>query len=243
MTRRDAAIDRVLELATRYWENNGDYLRQAADVGRSWEDYPQCQVSDPITRGELLLEAKNLDRKDMRGFFVRVMAWGHGPSGYAAYRVNRILQVLDAVADSGSVRLINWISQLRAEAKGGPEKAFEFLGSDVGCIKYLGPSFSTKVLYFLSPEGNRAPILDAVVNSWLWRQGVASRAAPIELDHQDHAGYSQWVQFCDDALAHLKGRSRKQFPDDRGFIEYLVFQDQSRYVANLGLASWIRASD
>ncbi len=243
MISRNRALDQIHKLATRYVEHEGDYLQQLIEVGKSWVDYPQHGVSGPITRGDLLFEARTLDPHTVLSFFTRVMAWGFGPAGYAAYRTNRVIECLGTATDDSSIRLIKWMTQLRDEAKVGPGRAFEFLGSDVGAIKFLGPSFSTKVLYFLSPEGNRAPILDAVVNSWLWRQGVASRGAPIELDHQDRAGYSQWVQFCDDALAYLKGRSRDQFPDDRGFIEYLVFQDQSRYVANLGLASWIRPSD
>lgn len=243
MTSRNHALDQVLQLATRYWEHKADYLQQSAEVGKSWADYPQHGISGPITRGELLLEAETLDSQMMPRFFTQVMAWGFGPAGYAAYRTNRILEWLAASTDDGSVRLIKWISHLRDAAEVGPKEGFEFLDSDAGYIKFLGPSFSTKILYFLSPESNRAPIHDAVVNSWLWRQGVASRDAPIELDHQDLAGYIEWLKFCDEALANLKSESQKQLPEDRGFIEYLIFQDQLRYVANPGLASWIRPSD
>ena len=243
MTSREHALDQVLKLANQYWEHEGDYLQQLIEVGTSWVDYPQHGISDPIARGELLLEARHIDPQKMPRFFARVMAWGFGPAGYAAYRTDRILKWLDPSDSDGSARLIKWISQLRDAAAVGPKEGFEFLGSDAGHVKFLGPSFSTKMLYFLSPEDSRAPIHDAVVNSWLWRQGVASRVEPIGLDHKDLAGYEKWVKFCDEALANLKSDGQGRTLEDRGFVEYLIFQDQLRYVANLGLAPWIRPSD
>jgi len=243
VTTRGHALDQVLKLANRYREHEGNYLQQSIEVGTSWEDYPQHGISGPITRGELLLEATTLDSQRMPRFFARVMAWGFGPAGYAAYRTDRILEWLDPSISDGSARLIKWISQLRDAAEVGPKEGLEFLGSDAGYVKFLGPSFSTKMLYFLSPEGNRGPIHDAVVNSWLWRQGVASRVAPIRLDHKDLAGYEEWVKFCDKALVNLKSDGQGQAHEDRGFIEYLIFQDQLRFDANSGLASWIRPSD
>jgi len=239
MTSREHALDQVLKLANQYWEHEGNYLQQSIEVGTSWEDYPQHGISGPITRGELLLEATTLDSQRMPRFFARVMAWGFGPAGYAAYRTDRILELLGPAIGDGSVRLIKWVSQLRDAAEVSPKEGFEFLGSDTGYVKFLGPSFSTKMLYFLSPEGNRAPIHDAVVNSWLWRQGVASRVTPIRLDHHDFDSYLRWISFCDTALDRLRSASSNVTPEDRGFIEYLIFQDQLKHIAQQGLAPWI----
>jgi len=239
MTSREHALKQVLKLANQYWDHEGNYLQQSIEVGGSWEDYPQHGISGPITRGELLLEATTLHSQRMPRFFARVMAWGFGPAGYAAYRTDRILKLLGPAIDDESVRLIKWVSQLRDAAKVGAKEGFEFLGSDTGYVKFLGPSFSTKMLYFLSPEGNRAPIHDAVVNSWLWRQGVASRVTPIRLDHHDFDSYLRWISFCDTALDRLRSASSNVTPEDRGFIEYLIFQDQLKHIAQQGLAPWI----
>lgn len=89
------------------------------------------------------------------------MAWGYGRVGYGPHRVQR---VLETTRDAGPI--------LRCAAdelaSGGPVRAYVRLG-DHGAARLpgLGPAFGTKFLYFCSPPGGPALILDRLVAGWL----------------------------------------------------------------------------
>jgi hypothetical protein len=239
MSKQDEAIDRVESLAREYFAGSGQFLEQTSPTGKSWAGSDLGEVPAKISRGELLKDSKKLSEKDPRDFFIRVMAWGHGPAGYAAFRTRRVLDRIPTPTDGSSNHLDSWLSQLRDVAGRGPQESFEFLASGEGNVKYLGPAFSTKLLYFLSPSDNRLPILDSLVHQWLWDQGVATGDKPIELDHNDDEGYSWYIKFCDDALGLLGTTQKLGAEHDRGFVEYLIFCDQSMSDATRSLPSWI----
>ena len=93
--------------------------------------------------------------------FLATMVWGYGRVGYGPFRVERILA---ATPDAG-VRLQNAAGEL---ADSGPVHAYTLLGDDgVGQLPGLGPAFGTKFLYFCSPPGRPALILDRLVAAWL----------------------------------------------------------------------------
>lgn len=246
MSKRVEAINRVESLARKYFDGSGKFLEQTSDTGQSWEGSELGDVPAKISRGELLKDANDLSEKNPREFFVRVMAWGYGPANYAAFRTRRILDWLPAPKDGKSGRLDSWLSQLRDVAEKKPHKSFEFLASAEGNVKYLGPAFSTKLLYFLSPPTNHLPILDSLVHQWLWSQGVAFSAEPIELDYDHADGYSRYIDFCDEVLTHLRAcedlNIRLHAAHDRGFVEYLIFCDQLRINSMRFLPNWIKSS-
>jgi len=240
MSSPEKAIERLRVLLTLYRHGEGNYLKQTSRTGPSWTNYDGGRFPEKISRGELLENAKN-SGENLENFFIRIMAWGFGPAGYAYYRTNRILAELTAV-DGRTVD--RWMTDLRSQSKSSPLDAFEYLESESGKIKYLGPAFATKVLYFLSPVGNRAPILDSVVVSWLWRHNIATEEHSITLEFANRDGYKKYIGFIDKALDQLSNLlTQNSDENDRGFIEYLIFQDQLAYQSDLGLENWMRRAD
>ena len=237
MSSSEKAIERLKDLLTLYRRGKGNFLEQTSKTGPSWSNYYDGNFPEEISRGELLENAKDSE-SNLENFFVRIMAWGFGPAGYAHYRTNRILAELNTV-DGRTID--GWMKGLISQSKSSPLDAFEYLESERGKIKYLGPAFATKVLYFLSPAGNRAPILDSVVVSWLWRHKIATEELSITLDFTNYDGYRKYIDFIDKALGQLsKLPTQSSDENDRGFIEYLIFQDQLAYQSDLGLENWMR---
>ena len=180
-------------------------------------------VRETVERGEKekrLLEA-----------FVAVMAWGFKPGSYGPWRTNEML---------GSVRAPEVLQQVFEKSgveQFDPLTAYRALS---GKISRLGPAFGTKVLYFISPPENRAPILDAVVAEWLWRYGIRGQKDrwlnPVPWSEETYRSY---VDFCSRATSELG-------VDDRGIIEYLIFVDAqySDVLDALGAQpSWIGRSN
>ena len=237
MSSPEKAIERLNVLLTQYRRGEGNFLEQTSNTGSSWADYKGGSIPEKISRGQLLEDASK-PNVDLLNLFVRIMAWGFGPAGYAHYRTNRILGELNTV-DGRTID--GWMKGLRSQSKSSSIDAFEYLESERGKIKYLGPAFATKVLYFLSPVGNRAPILDSVVVSWLWRHKIATEELSITLDFTNYDGYGKYIDFIDKAFDQLsKLPSQSSDENDRGFIEYLIFQDQLAYQSDLGLENWMR---
>lgn len=116
--------------------------------------------------------------------FVRIMAWGFGSAGYAHDRAIRIFDEVKAVYGR---TIISWMTGLRSASKLSPAAAFEFLDSESGRIKYLGPAFATKLLYFLSP------ILDFVVASWLRRYKIEIEEESTTFMFANHGGYKKYL--------------------------------------------------
>ena len=240
MSSSERAIERLKDLLTLYRRGNGNFLEQTSKTGPSWSNYYDGNFPEKISRGELLENAKDSET-NLENLFVRIMAWGFGPAGYAHYRTNRILAELKAV-DGRSID--RWMTELRSQSKLSPLGAFEYLESESGKIKYLGPAFATKVLYFLSPVGNRAPILDSVVVSWLWRHNIATEEHAITFEFANRDGYKKYIDFIDKALDQLSTLLSQNIDEnDRGFIEYLIFQDQLAYQSDLGLENWMRRAE
>lgn len=240
MSSSERAIGRLKDLLTLYRRGNGNFLEQTSKTGPSWSNYYDGNFPEKISRGELLENAKDSET-NLENLFVRIMAWGFGPAGYAHYRTNRILAELKAV-DGRSID--RWMTELRSQSKLSPLGAFEYLESESGKIKYLGPAFATKVLYFLSPVGNRAPILDSVVVSWLWRHNIATEEHSITLEFANRDGFKKYIDFIDKALDQLSNLLSQNIDEnDRGFIEYLIFQDQLAYQSDLGLENWMRRAE
>jgi hypothetical protein len=162
------------------------------------------------------------------------MAWGFGPAGYASFRTTRILEQFDR---AGALSVADRSDGLRAAAASGPASGFSFLAEHQ--IKYLGPSFATKHLYFMSPTTNQAPIIDSVVAGWLWRHGVASESSPLHVQDFDLHSYCRYLDFINRVLSEMDGAigSRNDLKTT-GFLEYLIFQDELRHRAVASLDPW-----
>lgn len=240
MTSLQIALNQIEELADRYLNKRGNYRSQTSDTGSSWSNSPELNVPEKISRGDLLNNPWSVNPVELKNFFIRVMAWGYGPAGYAKFRIDRVIKNFVGDVHSESSNLAKWMVGLKKAAMESPVDGFCYLSSVRGRVKYLGAAFSTKLLYFLSPPDNRAPILDSVVNLWLRAYGVAPKDEPILIDYSNPEGYERYVNFCNRATSLLSPDMGKPELGDRGFIEYLIFQDQLAFEANLTLDSWIR---
>lgn len=146
----------------------------------------------------------------VRQAFVAIMAWGFRPRSYGPWRTNEMLSSKEIVRTMGLAH-----SALH-DAAGGPTVAYRRIQKKVN---RLGPAFGTKVLYFLSPTLNRAPIFDSVVANWLWRYGIRDAKgkwlSPIQWKVQTYERYVEFVSYAAEDLDI----------DDRGLVEYLMFVD------------------
>jgi hypothetical protein len=228
------AIQHLRQVFSRYSSYCSDewsYLDQSSDIGKSWENLDTPDGSWSIKRGQLL-ELGTKPTIDAT-FFSQVMAWGFGPAGYAQFRTRRVLDQFGKLRFSPE----EWLLRLRTAAADGPLAGFQFLQDNH--ITYLGPSFATKHLYFLSPRSNQSPIIDSVVVAWLWRFGIAADTTPIQVQNFDLASYRTFIEFVDRAVDELTALSvAKGMTIDRGLVEYLMFQDESRFRAMATLDTW-----
>lgn len=119
-----------------------------------------------LSRGDLFTNAANLDAgsdAELLRFLWRVLAWGSGMK----LRLNR--KRMRAVADNPPSAMTALREALKA-AREDPAQAYEALRpGDHNAIAYLGPAFSTKVLYFagLGALDHPCAILDSQVAATL----------------------------------------------------------------------------
>ena len=218
----------VINLVKCYALKNGDYLGQSVKPGRGWSKrFAELDIPREVSRRQILelvsVESKkSSNERNWKKIFVWTMAWGYG-SGYGAWRTEKILDKLNPHI---------WLSELICEL--GPAReapvvnAYKWIHEDWKSKKKgLGPAFATKLLYVLSEQNNRAPIIDAVVSKWLQLQKIS-----VSSTTYDESQYELYINFVDECLDSIKELVRqKSISDmdefsDRGFIEYLIFQDE-----------------
>ncbi|MDM8086420.1 hypothetical protein QUV83_16735 [Cellulomonas cellasea] len=135
---------------------------------------------------------------DVTGAFTVAMIWGHGTTGYGPYRTARVLTAEKkpkghTVAPNVRSRLTESVEVARAA---GAVEGYRFLNNKPGRIAGLGPAFFTKWLYFVTARGeagspNAAPVLDALVISWL------STYAQVTLRPGRTDDYARYLEILD----------------------------------------------
>jgi hypothetical protein len=164
-------------------------------------------LPDTIRREDVRTLAQTVrSERDALDLFVAAMVWGHGTTGYGAWRTVRVMeQNPDAAEILLDVRN-------RVLSQGGAA-AFRFLASHR--LRYLGVAFATKYLYFCDSLEAREPalILDAVVQNWLrtHAQWLVSLDWSVE-------GYREYIA-CVQAWAAELGVAAST-------VELAMFQDQ-----------------
>jgi len=120
-------------------------------------------------------------------FFLAVMAWGYGLSGYGPHRTRRIVDAVDGVDDDAIVRVI---AELQRCAD--PEaiwRAFSAGGS--ARLRGLGTAFASKVAYFAcyDRDAGEGPLIAD------WRSAWGFWAAEDVWDIRNSAAlYAQYVE-------------------------------------------------
>lgn len=162
--------------------------------------------------------------------FLLAMLWGYGPVGYGPFRTRRILDRPEATSEllavarqaqhHGGLAAFKLVAQRRSD--GAP------------FLKWLGPAFGTKYIYFLTANDSApAPVMDAVVNRWFTAHAPDR---PLIVDSWHAPSYETY-------LASLKEWSEalhQEFGHDIRCddIEYLIFASGSRFEGNQWSESW-----
>jgi hypothetical protein len=148
--------------------------------------------------------------------FIAVMAWGFGNVGYGPFRTQRILTETPNAAEL-------LLSVAKTVSSQGAIAGYRRLATDCR-LRYLGPSFGTKFLYFTQPRDGRprALILDAFVSRWLGRK----------TDH--NFAVAAWSESTYDEYLDLVHGWAAALGCEPDVLEYLMFQE----IANERGSQW-----
>jgi len=142
--------------------------------------------------------------------FLLAMIWGHGSTGYGAWRTGQIL----SNSPEAGTRLLD-VYEIAREA---PLEAYRSMGyRHRNRLIGLGPAFGTKFIsYAAGSNGVHAPILDALTAAWVARF-TGETYAPAVWRPVEYARY----------LSLLSGWSTT-IGEDIGVTEFLMFADASK---------------
>lgn len=241
LTDLSPALLRVKQLGEAYEKSPlvGGHREHRVQLAPSWAKHepPVHGVEGWLSRRQVLdLAVAADDVESCFEVFVHAMAWGYGDNGYGPYRTGRIIEEAGSPHNCGG-----FVDELKGAAAEGWRSGYEFLKDH--SPKYLGPAFGTKLLYFVSPSSDRAPILDLIVSDWLKAQGVATSKGSFNSRRFDVGQYGDYVDFVDKALVVLSKAANLADVADRGFVEYLVFQDQLFSQATTSFPQWLHNLD
>lgn len=155
--------------------------------------------------------------------FLLSMIWGYGPVGYGPFRTRRVLNGKDA-----SSRLLA-VAQI-AQTDGGL-RAFEHVvrerKRDREYLKFLGPAFGTKYLYFLTaamPAVETTPVMDAVVERWFRKNVTGSAVSVFQWQAESYASFLGHLREWSRTLTGSETKSLEL--DD---VEYLIFASGANF--------------
>ena len=216
------AIARIIELHDVYVQRDGNYLAQgpAWNLDR-WADLvdESWQLPKVITRKFIYDGFSSLkDENHAKSLFVAIMIWGYGNVGYGPTRVNSMM--VDARRRPGE--LGSFISDLQVSAAQSETSAYRFLAKYENRLSQLGPSFASKLAYFVTPN-HKSPILDSVVASWIARYEGKKLFDPNKWSTEQYLTYQK---YCEALTVGMPESSVGSKPT-RGLIEHLMFVDQS----------------
>jgi hypothetical protein len=142
--------------------------------------------------------------------FVVTQIWGHGNAGYGPFRVRRIIDTAGPDVAVERLRV-----SLRALTDGDLGDAFRAIVGRHG-LKYLGPSFATKWMFFADPRQG-AVVLDEYVQDWM------SRHADVRLRLASASAAADYVTFD-----HIVGHWGEQLGIATADVELLIFEAMAR---------------
>lgn len=157
--------------------------------------------------------------------FLASMIWGYGLVGYGPYRTERILTRDSTAEDKEAIEQLVEIAGIAHSA--GGVAAFDYVAtqrrSGVPFLKYLGPAFGTKFLYFLTKDSSvpTTPVFDSVVHGWL--QQHAPEAGTFSLSWWDTSSYGRYVDLLHSWAAELSALDERSLDADD--LEFLMFSD------------------
>lgn len=167
----------------------------------------------------------NIDDAAVVKAFLASMIWGYGLVGYGPFRTERILTRNSTAPDEETVNQLVAVAAI-AQSKGGVE-AFDHVAtqrrSGTAYLKYLGPAFGTKFLYFLTKASTvqTTPVFDSLVHGWL--QQHAPETGSFSLSWWDTSSYERYVDLLQSWAAELSAPGGYSLEADD--LEFLMFRD------------------
>lgn len=210
-----------------------DYQALIADLAPSM-DGAQSKRSPRIDRGTvralcapdtLRTSGGDIDDTAVVKAFLASMIWGYGLVGYGPYRTERILTRDSTVSDKQAIEQLVEIAGI-AQSEGGVA-AFDHVAKErrggTAYLKFLGPAFGTKFLYFLTKASNvpTTPVFDSVVHGWL--QEHAPETGSFSLLWWDTSSYKRYVDLLHSWVAELSDLAGRSLDADD--LEFLMFSD------------------
>lgn len=167
--------------------------------------------------------SENQRRQAVVTAFVASMVWGYGQVGYGPYRTERVLTSSPNAIDS----LVE-VAQIAQDPKRGGLEAFKHIQKERqrpgDYLKYLGPAFGTKYLYFLtkaSSDVGTTPVMDALVAKWFRR--YATSIAGFNLSWWDSASYERYLLALETWAREIRDAHPRSAPLDLDDVEFLIF--------------------
>jgi len=191
------------------------------------EEFLSGLQQDALGRRDGVALMREVDSEDsaVQAFLIP-MIWGYGPVGYGPYRSRRVLDSFKA-----SARLLE-VARI-AQTEGGLD-AFNHIqlqrSTQRDYLKYLGPAFGTKYLYFLTAAVDAVettPVMDVVV--WRWfRKHVPTTS--IDVLHWHAESYASFLR-CLRHWSHSLIRDGRM-PLGLDDVEYLIFAAGANFGGN-----------
>ena len=144
----DSVVEQAVRWKPRTWDRPGlEMVRTEIDKAE--------ELSEEGVDGWLWIRRRHVieiarDRCDPLGCFVASMIWGFGDRGYGAARTEAMIRPYTRGDLEGVLRRIAKAALL------GPAAAWDAITVDHR-IKYLGPAFGTKVIYFMARASDSPP--------------------------------------------------------------------------------------
>lgn len=231
---KEEAIERVERLAQAYWaETDSNFLlhgpvwdsnRWAGVLSRpELEGFVwKTEWREKITRELILGQWKTAsnDKAALEAFFL-TMAWGFGSHFLGSWKTTSMFDSMNE-KNFGS-----YLLEVKSDAAKSSEDAFRsLLGQGV---RQLGPVYASKLLYAMSHESHRSPVMDVWIEKWgRAKFGLDFRIASTQPIERNVDSLKRFTDFCVDALEVLNGNRSslmREPENDVGFVEYLIFWD------------------
>lgn len=196
------------------WEKHFNEIIDGVDLANVLSKIPD----DSIDRQKATDLAKDVQSpEDAVTAFVAAMVWGYGPVGYGAWRTKRIFsENKDAVEQLLETAKI-------AQSEGGLA-AFRHIaskrGEAGGYLKYLGPAFGTKYIYFLTKASGKdtSPVLDSIVQRWFAKHDPET---PLNVVWWEPASYERYLDRLEEWAEDLGVDTNRPLALDD--VEHLIF--------------------
>lgn len=199
-----------------------------------YEEFFNRLKNDRIDRKQAVQVSPTVTNEDEAvQVFLLSMLWGYGLVGYGPFRTRRILDRPEAAAELLEVAQV-------AQRNGGLA-AFKLIadrrnGGARSFLKWLGPAFGTKYIYFLTAKNNPhkpAPVMDAVVYRW-FRKHAPNRKLRVDFWHTP--SYEQFLISLEEWATDITKQFGQEIRIDD--VEYLIFAEGSRFEGNDWSESW-----